>query len=215
MRVLAALSGGVDSSVTAALLRDAGHDVVGVTMKLWGGASDTGCCSVSDVEDARRAAAQLGVDHHVFNFGDEFEERVVAPYVADHAAGRTPNPCMRCNERIKFAALLDKALALGFDAVVTGHYAEVRQGADGPELHRAAAWAKDQSYVLGVLTAEQLAHAWFPLGAASFRRARPPRCTRPPSRPRWRPWCPRRRPPPRRRGWRRDSRAAAWRRPRA
>ena len=93
MRVLAALSGGVDSSVAAALLHEDGHEVVAVTMKLWGGESDTGCCSVSEVEDARRAAAQLNLDHHVFNFGEEFEKHVVAPYVADHAAGRTPNPC--------------------------------------------------------------------------------------------------------------------------
>ena len=103
MNVLVAMSGGVDSSVAAALLRDAGHDVVGVTMKLWGGESDTGCCSVADVDDARRAAQQLGIDHLVFNFGDDFAAHVVGPYVDAHTAGRTPNPCIECNRHLKFA----------------------------------------------------------------------------------------------------------------
>src|SRR3954451_23456342 len=97
MRALVAMSGGVDSSVAAALLLEEGHDVVGATMKLWGGASDSGCCSVADVDDARRVAQQLGIPHHVFNFSEEFDAKVVAPYVADHVVGRTPNPCVECN----------------------------------------------------------------------------------------------------------------------
>jgi tRNA-specific 2-thiouridylase len=170
VKVLAAMSGGVDSAVAAARAVEAGHEVVGVHLALsrMPGTLRTGsrgCCTIEDSMDARRAAAKLGIPFYVWDFSERFREDVIDDFISEYAAGRTPNPCMRCNERIKFAALLDKALALGFDAVVTGHYAEVRDGADGPELHRAAAWAKDQSYVLGVLTAEQLAHAWFPLGA--------------------------------------------------
>ncbi|HEV8063814.1 MAG TPA: asparagine synthase-related protein, partial [Acidimicrobiales bacterium] len=116
VRVLAALSGGVDSSVAAALLREQGHDVVGATMKLWGGASDSGCCSVSDVNDARRVADRLGIVHHVFNFTEEFEARVVSPYVTAHAVGLTPNPCIECNRHLKFRSFLDRAVRLGFDA---------------------------------------------------------------------------------------------------
>ena len=109
MRVLVAMSGGVDSSVAAALLAEPGHEVVGATLKLWGGPSDSGCCSVADVDDARRVAQQLGIAHHVFNMADEFEAAVVAPYVAAHAAGRTPNPCIECNRHIKFDRLLERA----------------------------------------------------------------------------------------------------------
>jgi len=112
-----AMSGGVDSSVAAAVLAESGHEVVGATLKLWGGASDSGCCSVADVDDARRVAEQLGIDHHVFNFTDAFEDSVVTPYVADHAAGRTPNPCIECNRTIKFGLLLERATRLGFDAL--------------------------------------------------------------------------------------------------
>src|SRR5919199_4050466 len=129
MRILVAMSGGVDSSVAAALLVEEGHDVVGATLKLWGGPSDTGCCSVADVEDARRVAQQLGIAHWVFNFADDFEARVVAPYVADHAAGRTPNPCIECNRHLKFDRLLRRARALGFDALATGHHARLAAGA--------------------------------------------------------------------------------------
>ena len=128
MLVLAAMSGGVDSSVAAAVLRDAGHEVVGVTMKLWGGDADRGCCSVSDVDDARRVAQQLGIEHLVFNFGDDFARHVVGPYVAAHAGGRTPNPCIECNRHLKFDRLLRRADALGFAAVATGHHARIVDG---------------------------------------------------------------------------------------
>ena len=167
MNVLVAMSGGVDSSVAAALLRDAGHDVVGVTMKLWGGESDTGCCSVADVDDARRSAQQLGVDHLVFNFGDDFAAHVVAPYIDAHVAGRTPNPCIECNRHLKFARLAERAELLGFDAVATGHHARVVSPATGGgawRLARGADRAKDQSYVLHMLGQEQLSRTLLPVG---------------------------------------------------
>ncbi len=158
--VLVAMSGGVDSSVAAALLLEAGHEVVGATLKLWGGPSDSGCCSVADVEDARRVASQLGIDHYVFNLGDDFDAGVVAPYVADHAAGRTPNPCIECNRTIKFDRLLRRAEVLGFDALATGHHARVVGG----RLRRGRDRAKDQSYVLHVLGRDQLARVLLPVG---------------------------------------------------
>ncbi len=169
MKVLAAMSGGVDSAVAAARAVDAGHDVVGVHLALsrMPGTLRTGsrgCCTIEDSSDAWRACEKLGIPYYVWDFSERFKEDVVDDFIAEYAAGRTPNPCMRCNERIKFAALLEKALALGFDAVCTGHYAKVIEDKDGnPELHRAADWAKDQSYVLGVLTHEQLRHSMFPL----------------------------------------------------
>ena len=164
MRVLVAMSGGVDSSVAAALLLDEGHHVVGATMKLWGGAGDSGCCSVADVDDARRVAQQLGVDHHVFNFTAEFEDRVVAPYAAAHAAGCTPNPCIECNRHLKFDRFLQRARRLGFDAVATGHHARVVAAGGRWELHRAVDTAKDQSYVLAMLGQDQLARVLLPVG---------------------------------------------------
>jgi len=164
MRVLVALSGGVDSSVAAALLREAGHEVVGATMKLWGGESDSGCCSVADVEDARRVAQQLGIVHHVFNFTDDFDRQVVAPYVADHAAGRTPNPCVSCNRHLKFDRFLRRAGQLGFDAIATGHHARVTADGGRWRLLRGADAAKDQSYVLYMLTQAQLARTLLPVG---------------------------------------------------
>lgn len=165
MKVMVAMSGGVDSSVAAARAIDAGHDVVGVTLKLWGGESDTGCCSVSDVDDARRVAQQLGIDHHVFNFGDDFTRHVVDPYVADHAAGRTPNPCVECNRHLKFDRLLDRAVALGFDAVATGHHARIVTRADGTRrVARGADPGKDQSYVVHMLDQTAMARVLFPVG---------------------------------------------------
>lgn len=165
------MSGGVDSAVAAARAVEAGHDVVGVHLALsrMPGTLRTGsrgCCTIEDSMDAQRAANIIGIPYYVWDFSERFKLDVVDDFIAEYTAGRTPNPCMRCNEKIKFAALLEKALDLGFDAVCTGHYAAIVTDDDGNrELHRASAWAKDQSYVLGVLTAEQLAHAMFPLGA--------------------------------------------------
>ncbi|MFJ4174284.1 tRNA 2-thiouridine(34) synthase MnmA [Microbacterium sp. NPDC089696] len=169
MRILAAMSGGVDSAVAAARAVDAGHDVVGVHLALSraGGTLRTGsrgCCTIEDALDARRAADLLGIPFYVWDFSERFRDDVIADFVSEYQAGRTPNPCMRCNEKIKFAALLERAIELGFDAVCTGHYATLVSTDAGLELHRAADNAKDQSYVLGVLTAEQLAHTYFPLG---------------------------------------------------
>ncbi|HSL74079.1 MAG TPA: tRNA 2-thiouridine(34) synthase MnmA [Ilumatobacteraceae bacterium] len=166
MKVMCAMSGGVDSSVAALLLRRAGHDVVGVTMKLWGGDSDTGCCSVSDVDDARRVAQQLDIDHLVFNFGDDFDEHVVRPYVDAHTRGVTPNPCIECNRSVKFARLAERADLLGFDAVATGHHARIGRSPDGAyTLDRGADPAKDQSYVVHMLDQARLARTLFPVGA--------------------------------------------------
>ena len=174
MRVLAALSGGVDSAVAAARAVDAGHDVVGVHMALSRSRAQhrngsRGCCSIEDASDARRAADVLGIPYYVWDLSEEFEETVVADFLSEYEAGRTPNPCVRCNEHIKFSALLDRGLALGFDAVATGHYARIVEtaggdGAPGRELHRARDLAKDQSYVLAVMGAERLARSMFPLG---------------------------------------------------
>jgi tRNA-specific 2-thiouridylase len=164
-RVLAAMSGGVDSAVAAARAVEAGHDVVGVHLALAETpaalrSGSRGCCSKEDASDARRVADVLDIPFYVWDFAARFTEDVVEDFVASYAAGQTPNPCLRCNERIKFAALLDRALGLGFDAVCTGHYARLVDG----ELTRAVDEAKDQSYVLSVLTAHQLAHAMFPIG---------------------------------------------------
>ncbi|MFG6401631.1 tRNA 2-thiouridine(34) synthase MnmA [Microbacterium sp. P04] len=169
MRILAAMSGGVDSAVAAARAVDAGHDVVGVHLALSraGGtlrAGSRGCCTIEDAMDARRAADRLGIPFYVWDFSERFRDDVIDDFISEYRAGRTPNPCMRCNEKIKFAALLERAVELGFDAVCTGHYATLVDGPQGRELHRASDQAKDQSYVLGVLTAGQLAHTYFPLG---------------------------------------------------
>jgi tRNA-specific 2-thiouridylase len=170
VRVLAAMSGGVDSAVAAARAVDAGHDVTGIHLALSRNPKSyrtgaRGCCTIEDSNDARRAADVIGIPFYVWDLSDRFHEDVVEDFMAEYAAGRTPNPCLRCNEKIKFAAVLDRALALGFDAVATGHYARLETGADGTiEMHRALDHGKDQSYVLGVLTQQQLAHSLFPLG---------------------------------------------------
>ena len=164
-RVLVAMSGGVDSSVAAARLVDEGHDVTGVTLKLWGGPSDSGCCSVADVEDARRVAAQIGIPHYVFNLTDDFDAHVVEPYVDAHAHARTPNPCVECNRAIKFGVLFERMDALGFDALATGHHARVvTDDAGRPRLARGRDAAKDQSYVLYMLRSQQLERTRFPVG---------------------------------------------------
>ncbi|MEO3935866.1 tRNA 2-thiouridine(34) synthase MnmA [Dermatophilaceae bacterium Soc4.6] len=170
MRVVAAMSGGVDSAVAAARMLEAGHEVVGVHLALSQNAARLregarGCCTIEDAGDARRVADVLGIPFYVWDMSDRFRRDVIDDFTQEYAAGRTPNPCLRCNEKIKFAALLDKAVALGFDAVATGHYAQVVERPHGArELHRAIDPGKDQSYVLGVLDADQLARAFFPLG---------------------------------------------------
>lgn len=170
MKVLAAMSGGVDSAVAAARAVEAGHDVTGIHLALSRNPKSyrtgaRGCCTIEDSNDARRAADVIGIPFYVWDLSERFHEDVVEDFLAEYAGGRTPNPCLRCNEKIKFAAVLDRGLALGYDAVVTGHYAQLRTGPDGLiEMHRASDMAKDQSYVLGVLTQEQLAHSLFPLG---------------------------------------------------
>jgi tRNA-specific 2-thiouridylase len=158
------MSGGVDSSVAAALLRDEGHEVVGCTLRLWGGESDSGCCSAADVDDARRVAQVLGIDHHVFNLSEEFDELVVDPYVTAHANGETPNPCVACNRSIKFGALLARATRLGFETVATGHHARIASSPGGFELRRGHDASKDQSYVLGFLSGSVLARVLLPIG---------------------------------------------------
>jgi tRNA-specific 2-thiouridylase len=173
MRVLAAMSGGVDSAVAAALAVDAGHEVTGVHLALSPDrqtlrSGARGCCSVEDAHDARRVADELGIPFYVWDLAERFTADVVEDFVAEYAAGRTPNPCLRCNEKIKFSAVLDRARALGFDAVVTGHHARLADG----ELRRSVDAAKDQSYVLAVLTPGQLAGAAFPLGSMTKERVR-------------------------------------------
>jgi len=165
LRVLAAMSGGVDSATAAARIADAGHEVTGVHLALSSNPSSyrtgaRGCCTLEDARDARRAADVIGIPFYVWDMAERFHRDVVEDFVAEYAAGRTPNPCLRCNEKIKFAAVLDRALALGFDAVCTGHYARISDSV----LHRAVDSGKDQSYVLAVLTSDQLSHAMFPLG---------------------------------------------------
>jgi tRNA-specific 2-thiouridylase len=172
MRVLAAMSGGVDSAVAAARAVDAGHDVTGVHLALARTPATRregarGCCTLEDARDARRAADVLGIAFYVWDLAERFHADVITDFVGEYAAGRTPNPCLRCNEKIKFAAVLDRALALGFDAVCTGHHARLVDGPNGRELRRSVDAAKDQSYVLGVLDARQLAGAMFPLGAST------------------------------------------------
>ncbi len=165
LRVLAAMSGGVDSAVAAARAVDAGHQVTGVHLALSANPESyrtgaRGCCTLEDARDARRAADVIGIPFYVWDMAERFHRDVVADFISEYSGGRTPNPCLRCNEKIKFAAVLDRALALGFDAVCTGHHARLDDGS----LRRSVDDAKDQSYVLAVLNRRQLAHAMFPLG---------------------------------------------------
>jgi tRNA-uridine 2-sulfurtransferase len=168
VKVLAAMSGGVDSAVAAARAVSAGHDVTGVHLALSAAPASLrhgarGCCTVEDANDARRAADVLGIPFYIWDLAERFRADVIEDFVAEYAAGRTPNPCLRCNEKIKFSAVLDRAVALGFDAVVTGHHARLADG----RLRRSVDAAKDQSYVLAVLTERQLARAMFPLGEST------------------------------------------------
>lgn len=169
-RILVAMSGGVDSSVAAAVLTKAGHDVTGVHLKL----SDYepvqsdgrvhGCCSVEAADDARRVAQTLGIPYYVWNLVEPFRDAVVDDFVGEYAAGRTPNPCVRCNERVKFGTVLQRGIAMGFDYVATGHYAIVRRAAGRASLHRSVDSAKDQSYVLSSIGRDALDRSLFPIG---------------------------------------------------
>src|SRR5271166_4386515 len=180
LRVLAAMSGGVDSATAAARAVDAGHQVTGVHLALSANPKSyrtgaRGCCTLEDARDARRAADVIGIPFYVWDMAERFHRDVVEDFVAEYAAGRTPNPCLRCKEKIKFAAVLDRAVALGFDAVCTGHYARVEPvpgASDMTRLVRSVDAGKDQSYVLAVLTSAQLSRAMFPLGDTSKDRVR-------------------------------------------
>jgi tRNA-specific 2-thiouridylase len=168
MRAMVAMSGGVDSSVAAAQMVAEGHEVIGVTLKLWEGPKGelptAGCCTVSDAEDARRVAAQLGIPYYVLDYTEPFMDGVVGRFIADYASGRTPNPCVECNRTVKFDRMLSHALELDCDVLVTGHYARVRRDGSGWHLHRGVDATKDQSYVLSMLDQEALARTRFPVG---------------------------------------------------
>ena len=178
MKVAVAMSGGVDSSVAAALLQAQGHEVVGVTLQQWPrdeteeSAKHGGCCSLSAVEDARRVASLLGIPYYCWNLEKEFGERVIEPFHRDYLEGRTPNPCVRCNAFVRFDLMLDRVLSLGFEKLATGHYARIVAGDHGPELHTAVDPAKDQSYMLYHLDRERLARIVFPLGGMTKREVR-------------------------------------------
>ncbi len=181
LKIVVAMSGGVDSSVAAALLKEKGYDVVGITMQVWPSEnveSETerfgGCCSISDIEDARRVADKLKIPHYVLNFRDIFNEKVISNFVDEYSRGRTPNPCIRCNQLIKFEALFNKALSLEADYIATGHYARIKQDKKTGRylLMRGKDEQKDQSYVLYTMTQEQLKSTLFPLGELNKTRSR-------------------------------------------
>lgn len=177
-KIMIGMSGGVDSSVAAALLLKSGYKVVGATLRLYDGeeyerGETKTCCSLSDVEDARAVCYRLGIEHHVFNFKERFEQSVISDFIEEYRAGRTPNPCIVCNRRIKFDAMLERATVLGCDKIATGHYAVTQRDGTGRYLlSRPADRAKDQTYVLYQLTQYQLAHTLFPLAALTKEEAR-------------------------------------------
>ncbi len=175
-RVLVAMSGGVDSSVAAALLQSAGHEIIGVTLKLWAGpngeAPTAGCCTVSDAEDARRVAAQLGIPYYVLDYTEDFAGGVIDRFVDEYLHGRTPNPCVECNRSVKFSRLLSQAAEFGCDAVATGHYARARFSDGRWHLFRGSDSLKDQSYVLSMLGQRELARVHFPVGEIDKTRTR-------------------------------------------
>ena len=178
MKIAVAMSGGVDSSVSAALLQARGHEVVGVTLQQWprGDAEESarngGCCSLNAVEDARRVASLLDIPYYCWNLEQEFGERVIEPFHRAYLAGRTPNPCVRCNAFVRFDLMLARVIELGFDKLATGHYARIVDGAEGPQLHAAVDPAKDQSYMLYHLDRERLRRIVFPLGDMTKRDVR-------------------------------------------
>ena len=176
MRTLVAMSGGVDSSVAAALMVDGGHEVIGVTLKLWSGpggeAPTAGCCTVSDAEDARRVAAQLDIPYYVLDHTDDFRDGVVENFVRDYGSGRTPNPCIECNRTVKFDRLLSRLDDFGCDVLVTGHHARVRESGGEWQLLRGTDTKKDQSYVLSMLTQAQLRRTRLPVGELTKKEVR-------------------------------------------
>ena len=174
-RIVAAMSGGVDSSVTAALLARAGCEVVGVTLQLYSAAAPKrkgACCAGQDIHDARRVAEKLGIAHYVLDYEERFRSRVIADFAETYARGETPIPCVRCNERVKFADLMDTARELGAEALATGHYVRRIEGPKGAELHRAADAGRDQSYFLFATTQAQLGYLRFPIGEMDKREVR-------------------------------------------
>ncbi len=167
-RVLVAMSGGVDSSTVAAILKKEGHDVIGVTMQLWDyGEGESGCCSVDDVKDARMVAEEIGIPHYVVNYMDVFKKYIVEDFINNYLSGRTPNPCVLCNQFMKFNFLLKRAMALGADYLATGHYARKESGEEGKEFYlcKAVDESKDQSYFLFALSQKELSRLIFPLGS--------------------------------------------------
>ena len=163
-KVLIAMSGGVDSSVAAALLLEKGYDVIGATMQIWPTTDESSCCSLSAVEDARKVASKLGIPYYVFNFKDIFKEEVIEYFIKEYLEGKTPNPCIVCNRYVKFERLLQKALSMDIEYIATGHYARILYKKDRYLLKKSKSKTKDQTYVLYNLTQKQLSHTLFPVG---------------------------------------------------